>query len=63
VNTNQSEDAESIRPSGASYVPTSDDPSSVTHPYDKVKSSHGYSKIKKKGKYLNFSQIFKPFST
>lgn len=55
MNTNQSEDPESIRPSGASYVPTSDDPSSVTHPYDKVKSSHGYSKIKKKGKYFNFS--------
>lgn len=48
VNTNPTEDQDVLRISVNNFN-VQEDETSETHPYDKVKSNHGYSKIKKKG--------------
>ncbi len=56
VNNNTNESSETaLRMSAASFSPQADE-TSETHPYDKVKSNHGYSKIKKKGIVLFLKQ-------
>lgn len=54
VNNNPNEDLETLRNSAASNYNLQPDETSETHPYDKVKSNHGYSKIKKKGISITF---------
>ena len=48
MNTNANEETEVLRNSAAGCSLLVEE-STETHPYDKVKSNHGYSKIKKKG--------------
>ena len=65
-NTNINEDSEDLRISVANFNPQTEEPDE-NHPYDKVKSNHGYSKIKKKGtntfwlvqfkKYIHFFKL------
>ncbi len=64
-NTNINEDSEDLRISVANFNPQTEEPDE-NHPYDKVKSTHGYSKIKKKGmntfwlvQFLKYIHLFK----